>query len=116
MRHYNSFFFPYKTEKIIFSKSDIHWFALSILLIVSNFFLAYVEDKDKFSFGYSMLNIFAITFRRTLKDGAQTFTMLIYIILYLAISMFLIRLINSGSINYARGGLNVYTISGVISG
>ena len=113
---FTTLFFSYKTEKIIFSKSDIYWFALSILLIVSNFFsIATFEDKISFFLVIVCSIFFAIYLSQDHKDGAQTFTMLISLFSILAISMFLIRLINSGSINYARGGLNVYTISGVIS-
>ena len=109
-------FFSYKTNKIIFYKTDIYWFLLSIILIISNFFsIATFEDKISFFLVIVCSIFFAIYFSQNTKDGAQTFAMLISIFSILAISMFLIRLISSGSTNYARGGLNVYTISGVIS-
>jgi hypothetical protein len=110
------FFMFYKSSRINFYKSDIPWILLVFILLISNFFsIASYEDKISFMLVIITSVIAAIYLSSNKKDGFESFFYLILIFSSIAFSIFLVRLGIYGDIGTARGGLNIYTMSGVIS-
>ncbi len=109
-------FMFYKSNKIQIYRTDIPWILLTILILVSNFF-SITSYEDKLSFLLVIISsvIVSIYLSSDKNDGFESLISLILIFSFIALSIFFIRLQAYGNISIARGGLNIYTISGVIS-
>lgn len=107
--------FLFKTKYIVFYNTDIPWILLTIFFLFSiSFSITTFEDKLSFVLVLLTTVIASLYLSVDKNDGFNSLILFIAIFCFIAFSMFLIRFISSGDVGIARGGLNVYTMSGII--
>lgn len=103
------------SQKVKIKREDFFWLSLIFIFHISNLFSQNsFENKVYIGLLLTFSPIAALAFSNNQFDAHKYLKQFVYLITFVALTLFLWKFAQSGKLNIARGGLNAYTFSGII--